>query len=243
MKRSGLSLLAGAVLCLGGWSAAIVSSQTAAAQGASSARSWTGCYLGAHAGALWGRTDHGVDSKVSVNPAYQRDVKFSDFTAGAHLGCNYQIDRWVLGIEGDLSWAPVDDSMVVFSDATTIQTYRDKLDRYGTIRGRIGIAEDRWHLFGTAGIAFSNLEMSFNTFHIDTGTLDRFARKSTQGWVAGAGLEYALLPDWVARFEYLYHRFDGRLLLNETNEFFYRADKPHFHVVRFGITRRFGAQP
>jgi opacity protein-like surface antigen len=198
--------------------------------------------LGAHAGALRGMTDHGVDG-LPVNPAYQRDVTFSDFTVGAHLGCNYQISRLVLGVEADFNWVPVDNSVVVFSDATNIQSYRDKLDRYGTLRGRIGIAERRWHLFSTAGIAFSNLETSFNRFNIDVGTLDSFARKSTNGWVVGTGLEYALLPDWIARIEYLYHRFDGGLLLYELGPYFVRANDPHFHVVRFGITRRFGAQP
>jgi opacity protein-like surface antigen len=242
MKRSGLSILTGALLCIGSLSAAITYSHTAAAQGASSARSWTGCYLGAHAGALRGRTDHGVDG-LPVNPAYQRDVTFSDVTVGAHLGCNYQIDRWILGVEGDLSWTPVDSNIVVYSDATNIQSYRDRLDRYGTIRGRIGIAEGRWHAFATAGVAFSNLEMSFNRFNIDTGILDKFPRKGSNGWVAGAGLEYAVLQDWFARIEYLYHRFDGGLLLYELGPYFVRANDPHFHVVRFGITRKFGSQP
>lgn len=206
------------------------------------AQIWSGCYAGVHAGGLWGRTDHGIDGDP-VDPAYQSDVTFSDFTAGAHVGCNYQIDRWVLGVEGDLSWAPVDNSVVVFNGASTIQTYRNKLDRYGTVRGRIGIAEGRWHLFGTAGVAFSDLELSYNRFNIDVGTVQRLPRKATNGWVAGVGLEYALLPDWTARLEYLYHRFEGGLLLNNGNQYFWRANEPHFHVVRFGITRRFGPRP
>jgi outer membrane immunogenic protein len=209
---------------------------------AASVLPWTGCYIGGHAGWLGGRTDNGVDGNP-VPPSYQRDVTFSDFTAGAHLGCNYQIDRWVLGVEGDLSWAPVDRDIVAFADPTTIQSYRDKLDRYGTVRGRIGITEERWHAFATAGIAFSNLEMSFNRFSIDSGILDKFSRKGRNGWVVGTGLEYALLPDWIARIEYLYHRFDGGLLLYELGPYFVRAKDPSFHVVRFGVTRRFGPQP
>jgi outer membrane immunogenic protein len=241
MNKSGLLFLTGALLCLGGLSAVIASMHTAAAQGHSGGHSWTGCYLGAHAGALRGKTDHRIEGAL-VLPEYQRDVTLSDFTAGAHLGCNYQIDRWVFGVEGDINWTPVDDNVVALSDAVAVETYRDKLNKYGTLRGRIGIAEDRWHLFGTAGVAFSNLEMSYNYFSIDTGTLSSVARKSTQGWVVGTGLEYALLPGWIARFEYLYHRFDSQLLLN-TGLNSIRADEPHFHVVRFGITRRFGAQP
>lgn len=209
---------------------------------ADSVRPWTGCYVGGHAGGLWGKTDHGVDG-LPVQPAYQRDVTFSDFTAGAHLGCNYQISRWVFGVEGDLNWTPLDDRIEVYNDALTIQTYRDKMDRYGTVRGRIGVAEGRWHAFATAGIAFSNLEMSFNRFNIDTGILDKFPRKGGSGWVAGAGLEYSLSQDWFARVEYLHHRFDGGLLLSELGPYYVRANEPHVHVVRFGIARRFGTRP
>ena len=210
--------------------------------GPAGAASWSGCYAGAHAGGLRGNVDHKVDGSTVAE--YQRDVFFSTATAGAHAGCNYQAGRFVLGVEGDLNWAPVDDGIVVYSSPTTVQTYRDQLDRYGTVRARVGIADDRWHLFGTAGVAFSNLELSANQFNLDVGTEDRYARKSSQGWVAGAGLEYALQPNWIARFEYLYHRFDGRLLdIAGGGQFFWRANEPHFHVVRFGITRRFGPQP
>lgn len=206
----------------------------------SAAHSWSGCYVGAHVGRLWGDVDHKVDGTSTAS--YQRDVTFSAVTAGAHAGCSYQTGRFVLGVEGDFSWAPVDDNVLAFSLGSTRQYWHDQFDRYATLRARLGVAEDRWHIYGTAGVAFSNLDLSFED--IRDGILeDRFARKSTKGWVAGAGLEYAIQPEWIARIEYLYHRFDSRLLYIEGNQFFFRADKPRFHVVRVGIARRFGPQP
>lgn len=206
----------------------------------SAAHSWSGCFVGAHAGGLRGDVDHKVDGTSTAS--YQRDVFFSDFTAGAHAGCSYQVGRFVFGVEGDFSWAPVDDNVLAFSGGPVRQFWRDQFDRYATLRARLGVAEDRWHFYGTAGFAFSNLELSFED--IRDGILeDRFARKSTNGWVAGAGVEYAIQPEWIARLEYLYHRFDNRLLYIEGNQFFFRADKPHFYVVRIGLTRKFRAQP
>lgn len=47
-------------------------------------------------------------------------------------------------------------------------------------------------------------------------------------------------PLWFARLEYLYHQFDSRLILIDGGDTFFRGDKPHFHTVRVGVTRRFG---
>jgi opacity protein-like surface antigen len=201
--------------------------------------SWSGCYAGAHAGGLRGDVAHRIDGAASL---YTRDVTFSAATLGVHAGCNYQSGSLVLGVEGDLNWAPVDDKVLVFSGGGIDQYWRDGFDRYATLRARLGIAADRWHLYVTGGASFANLVLTFEDFE-NGAPRDRFARSSTNGLVAGFGVEYAMQPEWIARLEYFYHHFDNRLLFDNGDNALFRANDPHFHVVRVGITRKFGPQP
>ena len=52
---------------------------------------WTGFYAGAHAGVGWSDGD-GSGS--------------SGFIGGGQIGFNYQINQWVLGVEGDFAGRP-----------------------------------------------------------------------------------------------------------------------------------------
>ena len=57
---------------------------------------WTGFYAGAHAGVGWSNGD----SSGSAG-----------FIGGGQVGFNYQINQWVLGVEGDLSGTTIQDSV------------------------------------------------------------------------------------------------------------------------------------
>jgi outer membrane immunogenic protein len=196
------------------------------------AYSWTGCYIGAHVGGLWGKTRHDITPTVA---AYVLDVDYSSVTAGGHVGCNYQVQQFVFGIEGDLSWADVDDqAQIVPFD----QFYRTAFDWYATIRGRAGFAFDRWHIYGTGGFAFADIKMNWG------GQPGNFLYSSTSkhGWVAGGGVEYAFASNWIGRIEYLYHRFEEGSFVSDGGDF--RFDmRPSFHVVRAGLSYKFGAAP
>ena len=53
---------------------------------------WTGFYAGAHAGVGWSDGDSG-------------------FIGGGQVGFNYQINQWVLGVEGDFAGTTIKDSV------------------------------------------------------------------------------------------------------------------------------------
>ena len=57
---------------------------------------WTGFYAGAHVGVGWSDGD-GSGS--------------SDFIGGGQVGFNYQINQWVLGVEGDFAGTTIKDSV------------------------------------------------------------------------------------------------------------------------------------
>src|SRR5215472_6191903 len=65
------------------------------------APTWTGCYGGIEGGGMWGtETTREVISGLPVTS----DLKPSGGLVGGTLGCNYQVNSFVVGVENDLSW-------------------------------------------------------------------------------------------------------------------------------------------
>src|SRR3954466_13853219 len=97
--------------------------------------SWTGIYIGANAGYAWGRTT----GTAAVTPPAVGQFDINGWQAGGQIGGNYQIQNWVLGIEADYQWADIDGSarVGVTTDTASIRSY-------GTLRGRLGYAWDRF---------------------------------------------------------------------------------------------------
>ena len=145
--------------------------------------SWTGFYLGINGGGSWGTaTDQFNGGGVNTN----------SFLIGGTLGGNYQIGAFVIGLEGDGDWNSLDgqNSTCIPSGCET------KSGWLATVRGRAGWAWDRVLFYGTGGAAFGNVQ---------AGSIGGPYDSATQtGWTAGAGVEWAFLPNWTAKFEYLY---------------------------------------
>src|SRR5579863_5148339 len=61
---------------------------------------WTGCYVGAHVGGDFDRSSWGASGNgMLVNPFA---IDASGAIGGGQVGCNYQIDSFVLGAEGEI---------------------------------------------------------------------------------------------------------------------------------------------
>jgi len=111
------------------------------------------------------------------------------------LGYNLQTGNWVWGLEGDISYSWIKGTAIGtgFCAGVGCQTENRW---FGTFRGRIGYAIDRWMPYITGGAAFGDVKMTTNTGVSETDP--RF------GWTVGAGVEYALLSPWTSKIEYLY---------------------------------------
>src|SRR4051812_4694406 len=71
--------------------------------------SWTGCYIGAHAGYGWGSTDvqDPAAAFAFANGTTQRAATRGGL-AGGQIGCDYQFaGGWVVGVEGSAAWADI----------------------------------------------------------------------------------------------------------------------------------------
>ena len=162
--------------------------------------SWTGFYVGAQVGYGWGDSDF-TDLITGDRFTFEQDGWFG----GGFVGFNWQKDRFVFGIEGDANGADFSDSAV--SGGPAPFKLESNVDALYSIRGRIGLAHDRWLLFATGGWAWANVQNEYTDLAgriTDDDTVD--------GWTAGAGLEYAFTPNWTARVEYRHYDFGDHVI-------------------------------
>src|SRR5262249_50886464 len=122
-----------------------------------------------------------------------------------------------------------------------------------TVRGRLGLAWDRLLVYGTGGVAFTDLRytqtLSVTGFVTVVGGPSAVAENTqTQtGGTVGGGAEYALWNNLSVRAEYLYVQFNGvsvagslRSVLPPTTTFTGSTGNLHDHIVRVGLNYKFG---
>jgi len=181
---------------------------------------WTGFYLGINGGGGWGSSSWDSTGNIDL----------SGGMIGGTVGYNWQMGAWVLGLEGDVDWASIKGTTNVpgcfAGGCATENTW------LGTARGRVGYAFDRFMPYITGGAAFGGVDANHAGF---TG------QSSTQvGWVAGVGLEFAVVNNVTAKVEYLHYDLGsftcglncGNGFVNDTVSF--NAD-----VIRGGLNLRF----
>jgi outer membrane immunogenic protein len=157
---------------------------------------WTGLYIGAQAGYEWGTTSAYLETyPADVFSATAVGVSPSGVVGGGHIGYNFQITQFVIGVEGDFEGASASGSALQTSGALVHEN--DEIQ--GSVRGRVGWAWDRLLIYGTGGVAFASIrDTSTTPAAFDSQTVGRV------GWTAGGGIEYALDPNWSVRAEYRY---------------------------------------
>jgi outer membrane immunogenic protein len=182
---------------------------------------WTGYYIGTNLGYSWGRgsTDGNVTGTRTVTVAGAAPVvtalaalpltgraDVNGFIGGGQLGYNWQREKWLFGLEGDIQFSNERGSGDVCTVAgcpagSAVFTRDYKLDWFGTARGRVGfLPAERLLLYVTGGLAYGNFSGSSWTLPLDIGTWSSLRA----GWTVGAGVEAALGNNWSVKFEYLY---------------------------------------
>lgn len=184
---------------------------------------WTGCYIGGHAGGEWTHTNGftstpatafggpGVGLPFNVGQVYV-NTNSSAFIVGAQDGCNYQINPWlVVGVEADLDLIPDSHApsgavtaAAVGGGLSAASVAGSSPDFMSTIRGRIGVTgwNNRVLAYVTGGGAYMNIN-SLQHFPPAPG-FDTQQFDNVWGWTVGGGLEYAISNNLIARAEYLF---------------------------------------
>jgi outer membrane immunogenic protein len=213
--------------------------------------SWTGPYVGVGAGYGSGRsnqTDPGIsctffgtcpvgcieddDECLPADGSY----RLRGGILGGGAGFNWQLGRWVYGVEGDYSWTGISGSSSTCGAASPIpHPCGTDLQSLGTLRGRIGYAAGvigNWLPYVTGGLAVGTVR-GWDALFPASGSDFR------AGWTVGAGVETAITQNWTLKVEYLHVDLGSRQTFNvvpsvpETVSL--TAD-----VVRLGLSYKFG---
>lgn len=237
--------------------------------------SWTGFYVGGFGGYSNGRATPKMttpDDNIGqflitnargINDTANPKLSSNGLNGGGTFGYNYQKGRLLVGGELDLGVNKIDKSASVtnrfaLENASFTITNSVKSDWLMTARPRVGLALKNAIIYGTAGLAVTNIKQSGSfTWANDTppgrGSESSSYSKTKAGWTAGAGIEFKVAKRWSVKGEYLYSQF-GRTSLTSNNmqnisnagnpfttpnEFFTRSTDLKSHNVRFGVNYRF----
>ena len=145
--------------------------------------------------------------------------------AGGQAGCNYQVQQFVVGVEGEGWWSGLKNKGTNNSTTTTIEGLETATDTRtsfvqtqnrwdAAVSLRAGYALDRLLFFGKAGVVFGGFRFSdaFTDTLVLSDALGSFSQSETgsktlTGMLLGFGLEWAFLDNWLLRFEADYLNF------------------------------------
>jgi outer membrane immunogenic protein len=205
---------------------------------------WTGFYAGLNAGGSWGKQDNSLETTAGVL-IQQNTAKLDGAIGGGQIGYNWQTNQIVFGIEADLdaSGQKGDGNPLYFSPGVVgvggafSIPYTDRLEWFGTLRGRLGWANNNWLAYVTGGWAFGGGKI--DGLATIAGATTPFSNTHTySGWTGGGGIEYAFNNRWSAKLEYLYIDFgDGPTVQIPPLKIV--AGKMTDNIVRAGINYKF----
>ena len=169
---------------------------------------------------------------------YTRGYNVKGGLAGGTLGYNWQLSSFVVGFEGDVSWVGEygSNSDLGFAGDPAFTSFT-KETWMATARARFGYAVNNLLFYGTGGYAAAGVEAGVKD--TNTGALLASATSTRSGWTAGGGLEWGFAPNWSAKFEILYMKFNT-VAFNTVQAEGPRTVPLDDTIARAGINFRFG---
>jgi outer membrane immunogenic protein len=216
---------------------------------------WTGLYAGANVGWNWSQGDatlHGGSSVLGLGTSVKSDNK-DGVTGGGQVGYNWQYDQFVFGAEGDFNYIDTKHSRT-FSTAGVSglgaalangSTISSKMNWLGTARARLGVAYDRFLIYGTGGFAYADVEdraTVTTTIPVVMAFQSNGGKSDTRfGWTIGGGVEYAFMNNWSTKVEYLYYKLENKTyaVSGAYGSLGTLKSKPEGSILRAGLNYRF----
>lgn len=189
-------------------------------------------YVGVHGGFASLSTDW--ETKQCCDPNITGSDSGTGLLGGIQAGYMHNFDQFMLGVEGDLSFA---DASAGFDGYEGIGV---DLDFLASIRARAGWnIDDNVMPFLTAGVAFGDFQYNQEGSGFPPGTGDSVS-DSRVGFVVGGGVDVGFAEAWTGRVEVLYYDF-GNASGNFGGVFPYDYDvDSNVTVVRAGLSYNFG---
>jgi outer membrane immunogenic protein len=208
--------------------------------------SWTGFYIGGNIGGAWAHHNWD-DSFFGLN--FDDGNNNGVFIAGGQVGGNYQINNFVIGVEGTFDWAANNNNSTtgIFVPGLkgNIVQITSNNTWITTLAGRLGVAYDRVLFYGKGGGAWIG-NNGFTVTDVTTGaSITGSNSNTTSGWLIGAGLEWAFANNWSLKAEYDYIGLSGRTFTIPAGSPFLVGDtfttgNNNIQMATVGINFRFG---
>jgi outer membrane immunogenic protein len=170
---------------------------------------WTGFYIGIHGGYGWGEADYRFNDALglfntTVGQRYKQEVDGG--LVGGHIGYNMQFGSIVAGIE--LSGFASDIGSTVASPFFPVtDTFTHEIDWVVAITPRIGFSFGPALLYVKGGGAIAEIRNRLQD-NLTLGGVFVESKETSPGYTVGAGLEYAVTPNWIFGVEGNYYRFE-----------------------------------
>jgi outer membrane immunogenic protein len=206
---------------------------------------WTGFYIGVNAGVGIGRdyTRLAIPAGPSFEASY---LNPQGGLGGGQIGYNWQVPNsffgaLVFGVEADIQGTGMRDNYTCLLSCTVgiNSRFNQKLDWFGTVRGRVGIATGPVLTYVTAGWAYGSVK---TTLTETIGTTAAFSSNQNRGgWTWGSGIEASLGGNWTGKIEYLWFTLGDRIdafTLNGVPQAM--STDIREQIFRVGLNYRFG---
>jgi outer membrane immunogenic protein len=177
--------------------------------------SWTGTYVGGNLGGAWGTfglnpiTTNNLTGVVTAPGGVS--ATNNSIIGGLQVGYNWQVGQWVLGVEQDVQFTGLKQTMAftgpagffVAGDAMSVKT-----DYLSATRAKLGMAWDRYLLYVAGGLETGEFDVT--SAYVSRGAGGSPALGFTDsnkfhiGYTVGAGIDYAVTNNVSLGVEYRY---------------------------------------
>lgn len=202
---------------------------------------FTGCYLGGNIGYGWGSSTW-TDPVLGPVSSHSSD----GVVGGGQIGCDYQVDRWVFGVQGMFNATSLRSDAAHNFNSVVIDNAR--MPWLATATGRIGITGSPTLYYVKGGAAWVRTEYNeccvtlVNPAPPPPQIDDGFAKKTRTGWTLGGGIEHIFVQHWSVFVEYNYIKLSDSSVaftgVNGWGNFNYNIDQ-NIHSVLLGVNYRF----
>lgn len=156
---------------------------------------WSGVYVGVQGGYAWG--DATIDDDLLIDDF---DVETDGGFIGAHVSALWQMNQFVFGLEGEVNYGELDEERD--TELPVGNFLGSEIDWFGSVSGKAGVALDRVLIYGTAGVAFADVETNQRF-----GALEFSESETSVGWTAGVGVDFAATDRIIVGAQYRYYDF------------------------------------
>ena len=151
---------------------------------------WSGFYAGVMGGYAWASGANGG-------------------FGGGTVGYNWQApgSQFVFGIEVDAAGSSLKQTQTQFFTVAGLPataSATDKVDAFGSVTGRVGVAVDASLLYFKGGYAWGDNKLTSAGTIAGTTVFSSSESKLHSGYTVGAGWEYMFAPSWSLKAEYMY---------------------------------------